>query len=272
MTNKTKELLCTILVVVITLGAYKIVGFILTKLISNSNLESLVAQSIFTLFVLCAVAVLKRWSLFKSTKGALKKNWYVAGIFFFQLILIFLVKIDNFFNISIPTIEIVYFLLQMILVGFCEEVLFRGLLQNAFHKFFGEDSWLHINIAVLITGLLFGAAHLTNGFNPEIGFHTAALQAGATAMMGVYFCAIYYRTEKNIWYLIFLHAIYDIFASIGNGRLSGQTAADVINAARQITPSSVFVLGVLFVGISLIILRPKKIQPWIVQDQNTNVM
>lgn len=268
MTKKTNELFRTILVVVIVLAAYKITGVILTKLISNSNLQSIINQAIFSVYVLCAVAVLKKWDIFKTQKGALKKNWYVACFFFLQAILVFLTKIDNFFEITIPGIEILYFFLQMILVGFCEEVLFRGLVQNAFHKYFGEDSWLHIFLAVLITGLLFGAAHLTNGFNPEIGFRTAALQAGATAMMGVYFCAIYYRTGKNIWYVIFLHAFYDIMVSIGNGRLSGQTSADVINAAKQINLSSVLYLGVILIGLSIILLRPKKIQPWMTQEQN----
>ena len=272
MANKTKELLRTILVVVITIGAYKMVGFILPRFISNSNLESIIAQSIFTLFVFCAVAVLKKWSLFKTKQDLLKKNWYVAGAIFVQVALVALTRFDSFLEISIPTNEILYFILQMILVGFCEEVLFRGLIQNAFHKYFGEDSWLHIILAILITGLMFGAAHLTNGFNPEIGFGTAIMQAMATAIMGVYFSAIYYRTGKNIWYLIFLHAIYDIFVSIGNGRLSGRTSSEIINAARNIEPKSVLILGVLFIGISIILLRPKKIQPLLIQERNTNTM
>ena len=71
MNNKTKELLRTILVVIITLGAYKLVGFILGKLMNNDNLESIIAQCIFSIFVLIAVAVLRRWSLFKTQKAYL---------------------------------------------------------------------------------------------------------------------------------------------------------------------------------------------------------
>ncbi|MBP3891846.1 MAG: CPBP family intramembrane metalloprotease [Solobacterium sp.] len=267
MNNKTKELLRTILVVIITLGAYKLVGFILGKLMNNDNLESIIAQCIFSIFVLIAVAVLRRWSLFKTQKGILIKNWYVAWFIFLQITLTLLTRIDNFLTISIPAHEILYFLLQMILVGFCEEVLFRGLLQNAFHKYFNEDSWFHIILAILLSGLMFGAAHLTNAFSREVAFQTAAIQATATAMMGIYFGTIYYRTGKHIWYLIFLHAFYDTMVSIGNGRLSGKTTYDIINAAREVNPSSLLVIGVILIGISAILLRPKKIQPWILQGK-----
>ena len=33
------------------------------------------------------------------------------------------------------------FIITMLLVGYTEEALFRGLVQNAFHKIFGEQSW-----------------------------------------------------------------------------------------------------------------------------------
>lgn len=267
MNNKSTQLLRTILVAAITLGVYKLIHSILTKYIPNQNLESLIAQCVFTILVLCAVAVLKKWDIFQVKQAKLMKYWYVAWLLFVQMFLVFSQRLDNF-EITIPGNEILFFILQMILVGVCEEVLFRGLIQNACHKFFGEDSWFHVILAVLVTGLLFGAAHLTNGFHSEIGFKAASIQAIATVASGIYFCSIYYRTGKNIWYLIFLHALYDIFVSIGNGRLSGKTTSDVISAAGKIQIQSVLVLFVIYGGISLFIMRPKKVQPFLIPKEN----
>ena len=202
----------------------------------------------------------KKSDIFRKSSIPFAKYWATPFLLVVQMILVSLVNIDKFFEISIPGVEVVFFLIQMILVGFCEEVLFRGLLQRALHNLFGEDSWILVIFAVLITGVCFGGVHLVNAFNPKITLRTAALQALSVLGTGTYFCAIYYRSGKNIWYLIFLHGLWDVIASVASGRLAGKTVVDAIDVASQLTVSGILPLVGIYLLASLLILRPNKVK------------
>ncbi|MBO4265244.1 MAG: CPBP family intramembrane metalloprotease, partial [Clostridia bacterium] len=65
---------------------------------------------------------------------------------------------------------------QCILVGFCEETLFRGIIQREFHDYFGEDSFKHVFLAILCAGIVFGLAHMIN-LDRGMQFMSVALQA-----------------------------------------------------------------------------------------------
>ena len=64
----------------------------------------------------------------------------------------------------------------MLFVGIGEELLFRGILQNAMHEYFGEDSLKKLYKAIILSSTLFGMVHLVNVFK-GVTFLSAFFQA-----------------------------------------------------------------------------------------------
>ena len=70
------------------------------------------------------------------------------------------------------------FIITMLLVGYTEEALFRGLIQNAFHKIFGEESWQ----AVWAAGKCLWYVVIIHAFNDFCAFlKTGFLNGGSVA-------------------------------------------------------------------------------------------
>ncbi|QVM85736.1 CPBP family intramembrane glutamic endopeptidase [Novosphingobium decolorationis] len=94
-----------------------------------------------------------------------------------------------------------YVLFNTFLVGFSEEVMFRGVLFRALLEN------LRIWPAIIVTSVLFGAVHSLNGFNTG-DWSGALLQSVAAAMSGMIFIAIVVRTG-SIWPAIIYHWLWD---------------------------------------------------------------
>jgi membrane protease YdiL (CAAX protease family) len=86
--------------------------------------------------------------------------------------------------------------LQVILIGFCEEALFRGVIQRGFEESF--PAWA----AILITGFLFGAIHLDiRGLLPRM-------------LLGVVYGYAYVRSDHNITVPSIAHTVNDLIAIV----------------------------------------------------------
>ena len=125
----------------------------------------------------------------------------------------------------LPTWRIVWFLLGMTSVGVAEEFLFRGVIAQTLLEHFGT-SRAGIWKACLLSGLYFGAAHLTNliGSAP-LG---VLMQCVFAASLGTMLAAIYFRTG-NIWVTVFIHAAMDIISMLVGGLYGTQTVSDSIS-------------------------------------------
>ena len=141
------------------------------------------------------------------------------------------------------------FVLCMILVGVTEEFLCRGVLAELLRRHYGptpEGIWK----AVIVSGILFGLAHLTNLFAAKpLGVFVQCVSAG---VMGMAFAAIYFRTGC-IWVTVILHAFVDFAALIANGLYAG-TVEDVIS---EYTPLNLIAV-VPYIIVILVLLRKKK--------------
>ena len=118
-------------------------------------------------------------------------------------------------------------------IGFAEEFLCRGWLQNEFLERFGEDR-KGVLKSILCASIVFGSMHLINVFTTSQGLVMTILQIINAMALGFYLGVIYYRT-KNIWSVIFLHAFYDFALFLGEVNLvkdctTGVLSADVIFA------------------------------------------
>ena len=151
----------------------------------------------------------------------------------------------------LPAFSIFCFFLNMTLVGVAEEFIFRGVIAQTLLEHFGTSRggvWK----ACLLSGLLFGGAHLTNLLSSAP--FGVLMQCIFAASLGTLYAAIYFRTG-NLWVTVFLHAAMDITSMLVGG-LYGTT--DVATSISSYDISMVFSLLIYLVP-TLFLLRKKKL-------------
>ncbi|MFZ4893000.1 CPBP family intramembrane glutamic endopeptidase [Plantibacter sp. Mn2098] len=103
------------------------------------------------------------------------------------------------------------------LVGFGEELFFRGILRASIRAHHGET------VTLIATSLLFGAGHsigsLMNGVPPGV----IAFQVGVTALDGAVLYGAFLATGR-LWVPIVLHALDDFVLRVGGGVQSGPSS------------------------------------------------
>jgi membrane protease YdiL (CAAX protease family) len=100
-----------------------------------------------------------------------------------------------------PTSVVIFVSINTMLVGFSEELMFRGILLQ------GLLSRLSIWPAIWVTSALFGAVHVLNVFiTGEL--LASMIQAVAAFMSGMMFMAIRIRSG-SLWPAIVYHALWD---------------------------------------------------------------
>ena len=262
--KKFKDLVLSIIALIVSYGVYKLSAHFL-KSMDNEFLANFLVQGVFAVMVFISVLVLRKTGIFRLDLRKLKAGWTAGLIMLIPLSIGALQAFRMIPDISVTVFEFILFLAQMLLIGFCEEVLFRGLIQNAFHNIFGENSTLRVFLAVICGALGFGAMHLSNALNPSVSLSDAALQAVFTFFFGILIGVVYFRTGKNLWLVVLLHAINDVFALIAAGRLSGlNTGKSIASASSSLANSSgllqILITFCIYSAISLFLLRPKKIK------------
>ena len=125
----------------------------------------------------------------------------------------------------LPLGRILTFLLGMMMVGVAEEFAFRGVIAQTLLEHYGTSRG-GIWKACIVSGLLFGAAHLTNilGSAP----FGVLMQCLFAAALGTLFAAIYFRTG-NIWVTVFLHGMMDISSMLIGGLYGTTTLAESVS-------------------------------------------
>lgn len=151
----------------------------------------------------------------------------------------------------LPAGRILSFLACMAMVGVAEEFLFRGVIAETLLEHFGT-SRAGVWKACLLSGVLFGAAHLTNllGSAP----FGVLMQCLFAASLGSLFAAIYFRTG-NIWVTVFLHGMMDISSMIIGGMYGTVTMAESVSSydSSMLISVAVYLIPMLF------LLRRKKL-------------
>ena len=151
----------------------------------------------------------------------------------------------------LPAGRILSFLVSMMLVGVAEEFLFRGVIAETLLEHFGT-SRAGVWKACLVSGVLFGAAHLTNLFgSAPFG---VLMQCVFAASLGALFAAIYFRTG-NIWVTVFLHGAMDITSMLIGGLYGTTTVSESVSGydASMLLSVAIYMIPMLF------LLRKKKL-------------
>lgn len=262
---KIKELVMIVAACLISVILYHVAGQVIEGIVSDTFLSAFLAEAVFAVFALLIVFAFKKTHIFKNDKTHLKSGWPSAGLVFVMILFYFVTGLGALLDSSATWIQWLLLIGHCILIGFCEETLFRGLIQRQFHAIFKEDSFKHVFLATVCAGAIFGLTHMIN-LTRGASFSSVAFQAMVNIFIGIYYCGIFYRVGKNLWFMVFLHGLYDLVGLINQGRLNGAALGDVI-APQQLTGKS-FGLGLLVLGgfyllITLFILRPKKLRPLI---------
>ena len=145
------------------------------------------------------------------------------------------------------------FVLAMFLIGFNEELVFRGIILNLFLDKFG-NSKKGIVTATVLSSVIFGAVHLTNIFS-GVSVGSAVVQAIQAAILGGLLAAIYLRSG-NIWIVIIVHALTDFASMLSSGIYGMGNAVDSINQLSWLN----FVTVPIFLIPTLVLFRKDKLK------------
>ena len=153
-----------------------------------------------------------------------------------------------------PPIHIIIFCLDCLFVGITEELAFRGIVQNKIYECFDMKTRKGVYLAVIVSGIIFGSVHITNCLS-GVSFRAALMQAIAVSGVGVYFSAIYYRSN-NIYTLIFLHALNDIQSMASSGIWG------IGNIATVIEGYGLYAIGgfAIYFALGMFLLRKSKLK------------
>lgn len=231
-----------------------------SQFISSSLIANFISELCFALLALCFVFLLKKTEIFKTDSRFLKSGLMASGFMFLFLLVFGAFAIPMLLNTTASVPEILAFIGFVLLVGFTEEVLFRGFIQNALHNFFGEDSLFHVWCAIFCGGVIFGLAHIANAIRPGAHVVSALVQAGGTFGVGIYLGTIYFRSYKNLWLVAILHTLYDMVSMVGAGILAGQQLGSLLNSYSG-TPMTAVFWPTVYLVLCIFLLRPKKVEP-----------
>lgn len=250
----------------ISIILYKLTGRVLRGLIENTFVRDFLTQFLFGVYATAGVFLTKRTDVYRAEKQCMKEGWKSAGFLIALMAFYSIFVILSIFSITASPPEILLLIGQMLLVGYTEEILFRGLLQRAMHKQFGEKTRTAVLAAIAVTGMIFGLSHLGNMANEGVAALASVQQAVVNVFSGMYFCAIYFRTGKTLWYIAGLHALYDFIGFVFSGRLSGAAASDVLSGSGSPSIATTLIWAGFNLIAVLVVLRPKKVEPLLEQN------
>ena len=140
--------------------------------------------------------------------------------------------------------QIVLLIVQCIMIGISEELIFRGAATELAFEIFGADTLKNAKMSIVFTSFVFGSMHLVNAIHPQISILAAAMQAVSAFGLGLVFGAIYYRSGRSIWPCVVYHALQDICAFVISGALYGVSQEQAIGKTgyEQALSSVIFVV------------------------------
>lgn len=191
---------------IITYCILKSVGDNLSASVGIVDAFTLPIMAVLTLILFLFVknnGLLEIYGLCKPKVSASKMLFYIP-------VIIFLTK--NFwygvaFNLS--SLETLLYILNMLCVGFLEEMIFRGFLFNAMLK----DG---VKSAIIVSSVTFGIGHIVRLFNGSgVELLPNLLQAIYAIAIGFMFVMIYYKT-KSLISCIVAHSVFNALSVFAN--------------------------------------------------------
>lgn len=231
----------------------------------DDGLLMILSYAMMAVFLILLVAILKKMHILKFSVAGFKKGLF-AGLTLLVLSVIMMIytfkgAIDSELALAPLWSALAMSVAIIVGVGFTEELLFRGLVENILFDIFGRKTRKSVILTVLITGITFGLWHLTN-INAEGANWTYVIgQATAVIGLGVAFSAIYARS-RSIWAVALIHGLWDFGSMIGNALFVKDAGLLPFEVFEDLPVMFGFVIGIvpcsLGVLYGMFLLRKKK--------------
>lgn len=179
--EKNELFFCILLIIVyVVSNSYGVQNFGVT------DYRVTLINAIFSLILISLIIILKRTKYY----GLCRVNNPKKFLYFIPLYLIATVNIWPGISINNSNLEITFYILTMINVGFIEEIIFRGFLFKAIEK----DN---VNKAIIISAVTFGIGHIINLINGADLIPTL-IQIIYAIALGFLFVIIFYKSKSLI--------------------------------------------------------------------------
>ena len=149
---------------------------------------------------------LRKYNL-TSNYGLKKSNTSASRMLFYSpLGILLIINVWNGFTLNYTILETVLYVLSMFIVGFLEEVIFRGLL-------FKEMSKDGLVGAIIVSSLTFGIGHIINLFNgSNMDLLSNIMQIIYATSAGFMFVMVYLKTDSII-ICILTHGLFNALSA-----------------------------------------------------------
>lgn len=170
---------CMILIIL-----YIVINSICLNSFGQFDYKTALVNTVFSLLLIIFIRKLKRLKYYGLTKPK-DSNKY---LYFIPLILISSCNLWTGININNTVLEIIFFIITMINVGFIEEIIFRGFLFKRMEK----DN---VKTAIIVSSVTFGFGHIVNLFTGADIIPTL-IQICYAASIGYLFVIIFYKSNS----------------------------------------------------------------------------
>ena len=179
--EKHETLFCILLIVL-----YIVINSFCLQNFGVTDYRSTLINTLFSLALIILMLCLKRVSYY----GLCKAEHTKELLYFIPLALIVSVNLWSGININNTPTEIIFHTLNMLNIGFIEEIIFRGFLFRMMEK----DS---PRAAIAVSSITFGIGHIVNLFNGADLVPTLLQVCYATAV-GYLFVIIFHKSKSLI--------------------------------------------------------------------------
>lgn len=236
----------------------RVIGIALKALFPNDNAIpalGLVAEIFCIIIVFIILICTHKQNILKGTilsfLRGISAGGFLCGLIAVHLIAFFIYDFSG--EKVLPISNIMIFVFSMLVTGFAEEIIFRGIIYNTISECFDIHSKKNIYISLCLSSIIFGMMHISNIFS-GVSIIGSIVQAVCAFGVGLYFNAIYIRCN-NIWSVIILHGLNDIAASLNAGVLGESDMVSDISAYHPVK----LIIVLLYIALSVYILRDSKI-------------
>ncbi len=183
--------------------------YVVLASLADSLSESIGIGKIITVpLLILMTAVLYFWMRGQGLKGEFGLCKFQGKLsdylWFAPLMVLLTVNLWHGVRMNFSPLETALYIASMLLVGFLEEVIFRGLL-------FGAMRPNGIKSAFLVSSLTFGIGHIVNLLNGA-EFLPTLLQVFYAVAIGFLFTLIFYK-GKSLWPCILTHSIFNALSA-----------------------------------------------------------
>lgn len=198
----------------LTFAIVSIVIYVIGSSIADSISSEIGIQKIVTLpwNLLLTIAIV----LFVTKNGLVEyyglcKGSYQAKSYFYYIPLVVISLVNVWFGVAwnYSAVETALYAASMLLVGFLEEMVFRGFLFKAMCR-------KNVKSAIIVSSLTFGIGHFVNLLNGSgAGLLETGCQIVYAVSIGYLFVTLFYK-GKSLWPCIVSHGVLNALSAISN--------------------------------------------------------